>query len=479
MKGDVVMTLRALNLQSELVEIPQSELEDLKSQIRGELITPKNVNYDEARTLWNAIIDKKPALIVRCLSTADVIKSVQFAKKQQLLLSVRSAGHNIAGRALQDNVMLIDLSHMRNVTIDPEQKIATIRPGATLGDIDHESQIFGLALPMGINSTTGISGLTLGGGFGWLSRKFGLTVDSLISAEVVTVKGERVICDDKQHSDLFWAIKGGGGNFGIVTTFTFKLHPIRTQVISGPIVFDINQAKDVLNKYNLLCKKNDEELTVWALIRNAPPFPFIDKSYHGKPVLIIVFTYFGDSKNEKDIVNKIQSLGKSIGHGIQSYPFKMFQQLFDPFLTPGSRNYWKTHNFKDIQDDLIEIITNYGKNLPSTQTEIFIAQMGGCTNTIAHDATAYPHREVEYIMNVHVRWEDKANDKICIDSAKAFYKATLPFAIGSAYVNFVSEGDDSIQNSYGINSKRLAEVKAKYDPNNVLRANMNIMPTKN
>lgn len=303
-----------------------------------------------------------------------------------------------------------------------------------------------------------------------------VTVDSLISAEIVTVKGERIVCDENHHSELFWAIKGGGGNFGIVTNFTFKLHPIRTQVISGPVVFDINQATKVLKKYHELCQKCENDLTVWAVMRSAPPFPFLDKAYHGKPVLIIVFIYFGDSKNEQSIVNQILSLGTPLGHGIQPHSFTAFQQAFDPLLTPGARNYWKTHNFKDISDDLINILVNYGKNLPSNHTEIFIAQMGGFTKTIAHDATAYPHRDIEYIMNVHVRWDDQKNDQACIDSAKHFYQATFPFATGGGYVNFISVDDDTQQNIYDTNAKRLSEVKAKYDPENILRANLNIEP---
>lgn len=470
------MPIKALNFQNKLVDIPQSELEDLKSHIQGKLITPKDTLYDEARTVWNAMIDKKPAFIVRAISTLDVVKAVQFANQHQLQLSVRSAGHNIAGRGLQNETMLIDLSQMRDVKVDPVKKIATVQPGATLHDIDHQTLAFGLALPMGINSTTGISGLTLGGGFGWLSRKLGMTIDSLLSAEVVTVKGEQILCDDKHHPDLFWAIKGGGGNFGIVTTFTFKLHPIKTQVLSGPVVFDINDAPAVLKKYHQLCQKINNDLIIWALLREAPPFPFLDKSHHGKHVLILVFIYFGDTENEGNIIHQILSLGNPIGHGIQPNSFEAFQQIFDPFLTPGARNYWKTHNFKEIPEDLINILVSYGKNLPSSQSEVFIAQMGGLTNTIAKADSAYPHRDVNYVMNVHVRWNDKNDDKKCIDSARQFYQSTLPFATGGAYVNFVSEGDDSVKNIYGANAVKLAKIKAKYDPNNVLRGNMNIAP---
>lgn len=465
------MVIKALNAQGNLIEIPQSELDSLKSYI-----TPQDSAFNEVCALWNAMIDKKPAFIVRCMDTADIVNAVQFAHKHHLLLSVRGAGHNIAGRALQNDTMLIDLSAMRMVQVDSEKKIAIVQPGATLGDIDQKTQPYGLALPMGINSTTGISGLTLGGGFGWLSRKLGMTADNLISAEIVTVKGEQIICDNQHHADLFWAIKGGGGNFGIVSSFTFKLHPIRTQVMAGPVVFDINQAQTVLNKYQNFCQSSDNDLTVWALLRQAPPFPFLDPAYRGKPVLILVLAYFGDHHNDQDILNKILSLGNPLGHGVQSLPFEDFQKIFDSMLTAGARNYWKTHNFKELPDKLIDVLVDYGKNLPSSQSEIFVAQMGGITNTIASDATAYPHRDIQYIMNVHTRWNDPKEDKTCIDSARHFYKSTLPFATGGAYVNFVSEGDDNVQNIYSSNAARLSQVKAKYDPDNILRGNLNIVP---
>ncbi len=352
-----------------------------------------------------------------------------------------------------------------------------VSPGATLADVDHEAQSYGLALPTGINSTTGIAGLTLGGGFGWLSRTLGMTVDNLISIEAVTVEGERLVCDRDHHSDLFWAITGGGGNFVIVTSFKFKLHPVGPEVMCGPVVFDIADAKNVLSNYRTYCSNCPEEATVWAVIRQCPPFPFLPSTYHGKLVLLIVGFYQGPLEDGKQELSKLKQLGSPLGDGIAPRRFKDFQQAFDPMLTPGARNYWKSHNFKEIADGLIDALVEYGSRLPSEDTEIFIAQMGGATNRVPAYATAYPHRDISFIMNVHVRWIDEKEDTACVSWARDFYKATKPFATGGVYVNFVSEGDDNIDGAYAQNAMRLAEIKSKYDPKNILRSNLNVLPS--
>ena len=263
------MEIKAQTVDGKLVAL---DLDKLK--IHGELITPQDPSYDQVRALWNGMIDKRPALIIRCSGTADVISAVRFAKEQRLLISVRGGGHNIAGRALEDGMILIDLSKLRYVHVDPEASTVTVAPGAILADIDHETQSYGLAVPLGINSTTGISGLTLGGGFGWISRKFGLTIDNLLFAELITVDGERLLCSEKSHPDLFWAIRGGGGNFGIVTSFTFKLHKVGPTLLCGPLIFPIEEAKAVIQRYAEFCKKAPDEVTAWFVIRHAPPFPF-------------------------------------------------------------------------------------------------------------------------------------------------------------------------------------------------------------
>lgn len=469
-------TIQVLDYKNQVKQLNNIVLDELANQIRGQIILPGDAAYDKARSLWNAMIDKRPAFIVQCSGAADVCHAVKFAKQHDLLISVRGAGHNIAGRALSDKVMLIDLEKLRTVSVDANNKTAVISPGATLGDIDHETQLYGLALPIGINSTTGIAGLTLGGGFGWLSRRHAMTVDNLISAEVVTTSGNCLSCDNKENSDLFWAIKGGGGNFGIVTSFKFQLQEVGPEVMAGPIIFDINEAKKVLIDYREFCKINPEDMSVWSILRKAPPFPFLAEQYHGKPVLIMACMHLGSESEAAPLIEKVRQFGHPIGDGFGPHVYTQFQAAFDPLLTPGSRNYWKSHNFKTIDDGMIDLLIQYAATLPSDGSEIFMAQMGGATNRIASGATAYPHRDIEFIMNVHTRWEDIVLDKKCIDWARAFFNEAKPYATGGVYSNFVSEGDDSTDDAYASNFAKLARIKAKYDPDNRLRSNLNITP---
>lgn len=468
--------IQAKNIAGKLTNLDPLELVQLKNTMKGKLILPSDTTYDETRKIWNAMIDRRPAFIAQCENADDVIATTRFANTHELLISVRGAGHNIAGRALENNVILIDLSQMREVIVDPTNQVITAQPGATLGDVDKATQQYHLALPVGINSTTGIAGLTLGGGFGWLSRKYGMTVDNLLSAEVVTTKGERIVCDHEHYPDLFWALTGGGGNFGIVTSFKFKVHPVEPKVLSGPIIFDAQEANKVLRKLRDYLKTSSEDLSIWAVIRKAPPFPFINKSHHNKLVLILACCYLGSLTDGEKAIDEIKKLGTPLGDGIAPNPFADFQMAFDPLLTPGYRNYWKSHNFKELSDGLIDVIMSHAESLPSPDSEIFLAQMGGVTNRVPNDATAYPHRNVEFIMNMHTRWEQPNQDETCINWAKNLYKAAEPYATGGVYVNFVSEGDDSVQRAYGDNTKRLAEVKQKYDPLNLLRSNLNIAP---
>lgn len=470
------MAYRAYTIDSTYNDISAEQLSELNKKIAGQVITPDDTQYDDVRKIWNAMIDKKPAFIIQCQSEDDVIEAVTFARRNDLVMAVRGAGHNIAGRAIEDDVVLVDLCLMRNVEVDPERQQVSVSPGATLGDIDRATQAHGLALPVGINSTTGIAGLTLGGGFGWLSRQYGMTIDNLLSAHVVSADGSLIICDEVANPDLFWAIRGGGGNYGIVTKFTFHLHPVGPEVMAGPLIFALADAQSVLKQYRDFCAKAPEELSVWAVMRHAPPFPFLATEYHGQPVLILACLYSGEIAKSISWIDELRGFATPIGDAVGPHQFVDFQAAFDPLLAPGARNYWKTHNFTAIHDDLVDLLINHAQSLPGINSEIFLAQMGGATNRIPADKTAYPHRDVEFIMNVHTRWEDAADDKTCIDWARRLYQATAPYATGGAYVNFISAGDDSISSAYGANADKLAAIKAKYDPDNRLRLNLNIMP---
>jgi hypothetical protein len=449
---------------------------NLEASLRGTLLAPGSDAYEEARTIWNAMIDRRPALIARCTGAADVIRSVRFATENDLLLAVRGAGHNIAGKGVHDDAFLIDLSQLRSVHVDPQRKIAWVEPGATLGDLDDETQAFGLATSVGINSTTGIAGLTLGGGFGWLSRKYGLTIDNLRSVNVVTANGELLHASEDENADLFWGVRGGGGNFGIVTAFEFDLHDVNTEILSGPVIYPLSAGREVLQQYREFARNMPEDLNVWAVLRKAPPFPFLPESAHGQEVVILACAWFGDMGAGQQALKPLDDFGPVLGTGLGPHPFVGWQAAFDPLLTPGARNYWKSHNFIDIEDGLIDVALDYTARLPSDQTEIFFGRLGGAVNRLPVDATAYPHRDAEYVMNVHARWEEPSEDAKCVAWSREYFDATAPYATGGVYVNFVPDGDDPIESAYGPNQERLVELKRKYDPNNLFRLNQNIRP---
>jgi FAD/FMN-containing dehydrogenase len=450
----------------------------LRGALRGGLSLPGEAGYDEARTLWNAMIDRRPAAIVRASGASDVLQAVRLAAQHGLVLSVRGGGHNIAGNAVCEGGLMLDLSRMTSVRVDPKARTARVEPGARLADLDKETQAFGLATPVGINSTTGVAGLALGGGFGWLSRKHGLTVDNLVSADVVTAAGELVRASQNEHPDLFWALRGGGGNFGVVTSFEFRLHPVGPQVIAGLIVHPFESAKQVLGEYRRLVAKAPDELCCWAVMRKAPPLPFLPASVHGTEVLVLALCHAGDPAAGEKAVAPFKALGRPIADVVGPAPFTAWQTAFDPLLAPGARNYWKSHDFIELPDGLIDVLVNAVKRLPSPQCEIFIGNLGGAINRVPVEATAYPHRNVEFVMNVHTRWSSPSEDAACIQWARALFDAAAPFATGGVYVNFMPE-DESQRvraGAYGPNYARLAEIKAKYDPKNLFRLNQNVAP---
>jgi FAD/FMN-containing dehydrogenase len=461
-----------------MVNLSSNAIEDLKAATRGQVLLPGDSGFDEARSIWNAMIDRRPAVIVRCAGVADVRRAVDFARDNELLLAVHGGGHNIAGSAVCDDGLMLDLSPMKSVRIDPAARRAHVEPGATLGDFDHEAQAFGLAVPLGINSTTGVAGLTVGGGFGWLSRKHGMSVDNLVSADVVTADGALVHASADTHEDLFWAICGGGGNFGVVTRFEFQLHPVGPEVFGGLVVLPLEQAKDALVKYRAACKTMPEELTVWTVLRLAPPLPFLPPQVHGKPVIAFAICYTGAVEDGPRAVEEVRRFGTPYGEHLGPMPYAMWQKTFDPLLAPGARNYWKSHNLADLPDGLLDELIDAIHKLPSPQCEIFFGQIGGQTSRLPVDATAYPNRDAQYVMNVHGRWSDASEDERCIAWARAFFEAAAPFALGSVYVNFLTEEETGrVAAAYGPNYERLVAVKDRYDPHNLFRHNQNIKPS--
>ena len=469
--------IRLASLDGGVTVLGSEVVAAFRQTLRGNLCLAGEAGYDEARTIWNAMIDRHPGAVVRCRGAADIIRAVRFAREHQCLLAVRGGGHNIAGNAVCEGGLLIDLSPMRSVRVDPVGRTARVEPGATLGEFDTEAQSFGLATPLGINSTTGVAGLTLGGGFGWLSRKFGLAADNLISADVVTAGGELVRASAAENADLFWALRGGGGNFGVVSSFEYRLHPLGPMILSGLIVHSFDRAKELLAGYRQVASEAPDELSIWAVLRQAPPLPFLPAEVHGKEILVFAVCYVGDEAQGNRALEPLRALGSPIADVIGMQPYAAWQTAFDPLLAPGAYNYWKSHNFVDLDDGLLDQLVRYATSLPTPECEIFIGQLGGATNRVAVDATAYPHRDANYVMNVHTRWREATDEQRSIGWARKFFAETAPYATGGVYVNFMPEDEtDRVSSAYGANFARLAALKAKYDPDNLFRLNQNVRP---
>ncbi len=457
--------------------VDAAALDALAGRLRGAMLREGDASYDGARAVWNAMIDRRPGLIIRCAGASDVREAVRFARDNQLLVAVRGGGHNIGGSCVCEGGLMIDLSPMQSVRVDAAARHAWVEPGATLADVDKETQAFGLVVPTGINSTTGIAGLTLGGGFGWITRKFGLTLDNLIAADVVTADGEIVRASATENPDLFWALRGGGGNFGIVTAFEFRLHRMGPQVLSGLVIHPFADAVPVLKEYREAIDPAPDELTCWVVMRKAPPLPFVPAEWHGKEVLVLAMCHCGDLQQGEKATARLRAIGTPIVDVVGPHPFTGWQQAFDPLLTPGARNYWKSHDFVGLPDAALEIVSGAVRKLPGPECEIFIGHVGGAAGRVPAHATAFPQRSTHFVMNVHARWREPELDRTCIDWARGLYEAAGPHAAGTAYVNFMPADEvDRVEAAYAGNYRRLSELKRRYDPMNLFRMNQNVRP---
>ena len=459
------------------VNVPRTAVELLGRNLRGNLLEPESQGYDQARCVWNAMIDRKPMLVARCQTAADVAHAVRFAAEHGVFVSVKGGGHNIAGLATCDAGLMIDLSGMKSIDVDPAAKTAVVEPGVTLAELDAATQLHGLAVPVGINSTTGIAGLTLGGGFGWASRAFGLTIDSLHWADVVLADGRIVRASADSEPDLFWAIRGGGGNFGVVTQFSFGLHRLGPTVTAGLVVYPLEMGRAVLDHLRECAQRAPEELSTWAVLRKAPPLPFLPAEWHGRDIVALAVCYVGDPADGEQATAEIRSFGTPIADIVGPMPYTAWQSIFDPLLTPGARNYWKSHNFAGLTDGLRDTLLTYAATLPADETDIFLAHLGGAIRRVPDEATAYGARDAEFLVNMHGRWRSPADDDRVIRWAREFHTAMAPHATGSAYMNFLTSDEaERVTSAYGSNYARLAMLKAKYDPRNVFRGNQNIRP---
>jgi FAD/FMN-containing dehydrogenase len=452
--------------------ISDAIIQEFKTSLSGQLILPEDPSYNEVRRVWNAMIDKRPALITRCAGTADVIKSIKFARANNLLVSVRGGGHNVSGKAVCDNGIMIDLSLMKGIWVDPSHQIALAQPGMRLGEFDRETQAFGLATTLGIISNTGIAGLTLGGGVGWLARKYGLACDNLLSVDIVTADGQFLEASDKENEDLFWGIRGGGGNFGIVTSFEYKLHPVGPQVLAGMVLHPFEKAREVLKFYrNYSASIPDDMNTVCGRLT----------SPEGHPVVAIVVCYHGPSIDAgQQKLRPLREFGPPIADLIRSMSYVEAQSILDSAIPPlGLRSYWKSHFLKEISDQAIDTLIDHFAKVSSPRTAIQFQQFGGAVSRVREDATAFGHRQDgEYDLIILSLWQNSSDDNANISWTRELWDAMKPFSPGGVYINNL--GDDEpegrVRAAYGPNYDRLVAMKNKYDPTNLFRLNQNIKP---
>jgi FAD/FMN-containing dehydrogenase len=453
--------------------------DELADAIRGDLITPGDPAYDQARAVYNGMIDRHPAAIARVRDTADVISCVQFARARGIPIAVRGGGHNAAGLGVWDDALVIDLSMLRSTTVSPADHTVRVDAGCTWGDVDHATVAFGMATPSGFLSSTGVAGLTLGGGIGYLTRRFGLTVDNLLAADVVLADGTFVTTSADAYPDLFWALRGGGGNFGIVTSFTFRCHHIGEYgtIIGGPVLYDLADAPQVMRWYRELLPSLPEELNGWIALLTIPPAPPFPEHLHGRKACGIVWCYTGPHEAAAQVLEPVRTFGTPLLDGLQPMPFTVLQSAFDALYPPGLQWYWKTDFFNDISDAAIDVHAKYGAQLPTGHSTMHLYPMDGAASRVPHDATAFAHRDGGFTGVIVGVDPDPANAGLITRWAQQYWEELHPASAGGGYVNFLmDEGQDQVRASYRGNYDRLARIKNRYDPDNIFRINQNIQP---
>jgi hypothetical protein len=442
-------------------------IEAFKDGFWGEVIRPNDAVYESARKIWNASIDRHPGIIARSTGVADVIAAVNFARENNLLVAVRGGGHNVGGRALCDGGIVIDLSRMKGIHVDAKNRTVRVQAGATLGDVDRETHIFGLAVPAGVVSKTGIAGLTLGGGVGWLVRKHGLTCDNVVSFELVSADGKPMVANATENADLFWALRGGGGNFGVVTSFEFRAHPVDT-VLGGMVVHPRDRAADVLRFYRDFTESAPEELTAYATLLNTPD---------GAPAVALVLCYCGDLTKGEQAVRPLRAFGSPLLDAIQPMPFPQMQSLLDEAFPNGNQNYWKSTFVREFSDEAINILVDHANQATSPLTAVVIEYYGGVASRVGLSDTAFAHRGAQYDIGILAQWVDAGESKRHIEWTRRLADALHPFSSGAYLLNFLGEDEESaIKAAFGPNYDRLRVVKKNYDPTNLFRVNQNIEP---
>jgi FAD/FMN-containing dehydrogenase len=454
----------------------QEALTDFQSRLRGELIGPGDAGYDTARTVYNAMIDKQPALIARCVDVADVIAAVNFAREHRLTLVVRGGGHSGPGLGVCDDGLVVDLSPMKGIRVDPAARTVRVEGGCTWGDVDHATHPFGLAVPTGFISTTGVGGLTLGGGLGYLTRKYGLTIDNLLGVDMVLADGRFVTASAEEHADLFWAVRGGGGNFGVVTAFLFRGCPVST-VYGGPMLWPIEQAADLLHFWRNFILGAPEDINGWFGFVTVPPAPpFLDQ-WHLQKMCAIAWCYTGPLEQAEATFKPIRAFGPPAIDFAGPIPFPALQSMFDALYPPGLQMYWKADFFTKLSDQAIDLHTKYGPQLPTMLSTMHIYPINGATHRAGRNDTAFSFRDANFAEVIVGVDPDPANNERMIAWARGYWQALHPHSAGGAYVNMImDEGEDMVKTAYRDNYARLAQIKAKYDPANLFHVNQNIKP---
>jgi FAD/FMN-containing dehydrogenase len=460
-----------------VTQVLSQSVEALRSTFRGPIVARGDPDYEDVRRIWNAAIDKRPALFARCTGTSDVIAAVRFAYEQGAEIAVRSGGHNVAGTALSDGGLVIDLQLMKGMRVDPQRRTLFAQPGVRLGEVDHETQGFGLALVSGINSETGLAGLTLGGGIGWQMRKHGLTIDHLVSADVVTADGELLRASAEQDPDLFWAIRGGGGNFGIVTAFDFNLVPLGPTVYGGVVLYPAEHARAVLRAYRDWAREAPEEVTTILILRHNA-FAWAPPETHGRPIVGVGALYAGPAEDGERALEPLHQFGPVLASSIQKGLFTRHQSMLDASAPAGRLYYWKSHYMPALSEQAIELIVSGAWQFSSPVSFTLLSHMGGAIRRLADDDTAFTGRDAEFIININCAATEPdlyERDRAWV---RDWFDALAPQSTGGAYVNFMGdEGGERVRAAYGeAKYRRLAELKARYDPDNLLRVNQNIKP---
>jgi FAD/FMN-containing dehydrogenase len=459
--------------------IGEATLGELESTLRGQLVRPADPDYDQARAVWNATHDRRPALVIRCAGAADVIRAVEFARSEGLEVAVRGGAHSIAGFSTSDGGVVIDTSPMQGIRVDPAGRRAVAQPGLTWSAFDHETQAFGLAVTGGLVSSTGIAGFTLGGGIGWLLRKHGLTCDNLLSADVVTADGQLVTASEDEHPDLFWALRGGGGNFGVVTSLEYRLHPVGPLVFAGPVFYSAADAAGVLRGWRDLTATLPDELTTVANILVAPPVPFLPEAVHGQAVLGLLGVYAGPVEDGERAAQPLRTLAEPVADLMGPMPYTVMQSLLDPLWPAGAHNYFTGVMLNQLTDETIDTLLAQHAAGRAPVHELHLHHGGGAMSRVPADATAFAHRDAAYVLNIIARSPDREGFEEHAGWARATHQAMDPWSTGGGYVNFTSEpGQDKVQSAYPPDTyARLAAVKDRYDPTNLFRLNQNILPS--